>query len=171
MTLKFTLKLSLSCTSVQRVSKLSELYYTQECSNTWCILSVMDSRATKNKESSGKSVIVLDGGIGQELVKRHGKKVSHLWSTTVTLENPELVRIMDICVTCVRFGRTDVHDRRNACVFFIIRLSPPQKLAHVLSLSLSYLPTHGILPAVAHVALGVLRSRKYSSNYKFLLGA
>jgi len=34
---------------------------------------------------------ILDGSIGQELVKRHGSKPTQFWSTTVMLENPELV--------------------------------------------------------------------------------
>ncbi len=37
------------------------------------------------------SVTLLDGGMGQELVRRSGKTPSPLWSTQVMLETPELV--------------------------------------------------------------------------------
>ena len=37
-------------------------------------------------------ITLLDGSIGQELVKRAGKKPTPLWSTSVMLENPRLVK-------------------------------------------------------------------------------
>jgi len=38
-----------------------------------------------------KTVILLDGGMGQEIVKRSGKAPTPLWSTRVMLDNPEIV--------------------------------------------------------------------------------
>ena len=37
-------------------------------------------------------VVLLDGSVGQELVKRAGKKPTPLWSTTVMMEHPEMAR-------------------------------------------------------------------------------
>ena len=37
-------------------------------------------------------ITLLDGSIGQELVRRAGSKPTPLWSTSVMLEQPELVR-------------------------------------------------------------------------------
>ena len=36
-------------------------------------------------------ITLLDGSIGQELVKRSGDRATPLWSTTVMMEKPELV--------------------------------------------------------------------------------
>lgn len=38
-----------------------------------------------------KSVILLDGGMGQEIMKRSGKAPTPLWSTRIMLDNPEIV--------------------------------------------------------------------------------
>ncbi|ASJ73060.1 Homocysteine S-methyltransferase [Granulosicoccus antarcticus IMCC3135] len=38
-----------------------------------------------------QNITLLDGGMGQELVRRSGKSPTPLWSTTVMLEQPELV--------------------------------------------------------------------------------
>lgn len=38
-----------------------------------------------------KSVILLDGGMGQEIMKRSGQAPTPLWSTRVMLDNPEIV--------------------------------------------------------------------------------
>ena len=38
------------------------------------------------------SVTVLDGGMGQELLRRAGRKPTPLWSTQVLMDQPELVR-------------------------------------------------------------------------------
>ncbi len=40
----------------------------------------------------GRSVILLDGGMGQELVKRSDQEPTPLWSAKVMLDNPELVQ-------------------------------------------------------------------------------
>ena len=37
-------------------------------------------------------IVILDGGMGQELVARHGEKPTSLWASQVMLEAPELVR-------------------------------------------------------------------------------
>ena len=37
-------------------------------------------------------ITLLDGSVGQELVHRHGAAPTPLWSTSVMLENPDLVR-------------------------------------------------------------------------------
>lgn len=39
----------------------------------------------------GRSVVLLDGGMGQELVKRTQQKLTPLWSTTVLRDDPDLV--------------------------------------------------------------------------------
>jgi len=38
-----------------------------------------------------KTVILLDGGMGQEIIKRSGKAPTPLWSARVMLDNPEIV--------------------------------------------------------------------------------
>ena len=43
-----------------------------------------------------KSIILLDGGMGQELVRRSGIAPSPLWSTRIMLDNPELVETLHI---------------------------------------------------------------------------
>ena len=37
-------------------------------------------------------ITLLDGSIGQELVKRAGKAPTPLWSTTVMIDQPEILR-------------------------------------------------------------------------------
>lgn len=44
----------------------------------------------------GKSVILLDGGMGQELIRRSGKPPTPLWSARVMLDYPELVEDLHI---------------------------------------------------------------------------
>lgn len=44
----------------------------------------------------GKSVILLDGGMGQELVRRSGVSPTPLWSVRVMLDNPALVETLHI---------------------------------------------------------------------------
>lgn len=44
----------------------------------------------------GKSVILLDGGMGQELVRRSGVAPTSLWSVRVMLDNPTLVETLHI---------------------------------------------------------------------------
>ena len=43
-----------------------------------------------------KSVILLDGGMGQELVRRSGKAPTPLWSARIMLDNPDLVEGLHI---------------------------------------------------------------------------
>lgn len=42
------------------------------------------------------SIVLLDGGMGQELVRRSGKAPTPLWSTRIMLDNPELVEALHI---------------------------------------------------------------------------
>ena len=37
-------------------------------------------------------IILLDGGMGQELIRRSGKEPTPMWSARVLLDEPELVR-------------------------------------------------------------------------------
>ena len=41
-----------------------------------------------------KSVVLLDGGMGQEIIKRSGLEPTPLWSTRVMLDNPQLVQLV-----------------------------------------------------------------------------
>lgn len=43
-----------------------------------------------------KSVILIDGGMGQELVRRSGKAPTPLWSARIMLDNPDLVEGLHI---------------------------------------------------------------------------
>jgi len=43
-----------------------------------------------------KSITILDGGMGQELVKRSSKEITPLWSTQVMIDEPEIVRDLHI---------------------------------------------------------------------------
>jgi len=53
--------------------------------------------------SSNKQVIILlDGGMGQELVKRSSKEITPLWSTQVMMDEPEIVR--DLHADYIRAG-------------------------------------------------------------------
>ena len=38
-----------------------------------------------------EAITLLDGSVGQELVKKFGKKPTPLWSTEIMLKNPEMV--------------------------------------------------------------------------------
>ena len=49
-----------------------------------------------------KSITLLDGGMGQELIRRSGQKPTPLWSTRILLDNPELVK--DLHVDFIRAG-------------------------------------------------------------------
>ncbi|MEM8500297.1 MAG: homocysteine S-methyltransferase family protein [Pseudomonadota bacterium] len=49
-----------------------------------------------------RQVVLLDGGMGQELVRRSGKAPTPLWSTQVLLDQPELVR--DLHIDFIRAG-------------------------------------------------------------------
>ena len=42
--------------------------------------------------TSNNSITILDGGMGQELVKRSSKEITPLWSTQVMIDEPEIVR-------------------------------------------------------------------------------
>ena len=39
-----------------------------------------------------KNIILLDGGVGQEIYKRAGKPASPMWSAKVMMDNPEVVK-------------------------------------------------------------------------------
>ena len=53
--------------------------------------------------SSNKQIItLLDGGMGQELVKRSSKEITPLWSTQVMIDEPEIVR--DLHADYIRAG-------------------------------------------------------------------
>ena len=52
--------------------------------------------------SSNKTITILDGGMGQELVKRSSKEITPLWSTQVMIDEPEIVR--DLHVDYIRAG-------------------------------------------------------------------
>ena len=39
-----------------------------------------------------RAVTILDGGLGQELIKRTGKSPTQLWSLQALLDNPKLVQ-------------------------------------------------------------------------------
>ena len=43
-----------------------------------------------------KSIVLLDGGMGQELIRRSGLPPTPLWSTRVMLDNPELVEQLHV---------------------------------------------------------------------------
>ncbi len=43
-----------------------------------------------------KSIILLDGGMGQELIRRSGLAPTPLWSTRIMLDNPELAETLHI---------------------------------------------------------------------------
>ena len=52
--------------------------------------------------NSNKSITLLDGGMGQELVKRSKKDITPLWSTQVMIDEPEIVR--DLHADYIRAG-------------------------------------------------------------------
>lgn len=49
-----------------------------------------------------KAITLLDGGMGQELVKRSTKEITPLWSTQVMIDEPEIVR--DLHVDYIKAG-------------------------------------------------------------------
>jgi homocysteine S-methyltransferase len=51
-----------------------------------------------------KDITLLDGSIGQELVKRSGDRATPLWSTSVMIDHPDLVR--DVHETYFKAGAT-----------------------------------------------------------------
>ena len=52
--------------------------------------------------SKNQSITLLDGGMGQELVKRSNKEITPLWSTQVMMDEPEIVR--DLHADFIRAG-------------------------------------------------------------------
>jgi len=52
--------------------------------------------------SPTKTVMLIDGGMGQELLKRSGAKPSPLWSAQILLDHPDIVR--DLHVDFIRAG-------------------------------------------------------------------
>jgi len=53
-------------------------------------------------DDMNKSIILLDGGMGQELVKRSTSEITPLWSTQVMIDEPEIVR--DLHVDYIKAG-------------------------------------------------------------------
>lgn len=49
-----------------------------------------------------QTITILDGGMGQELLKRSNKEVTNLWATQVMMDEPELVR--DLHADFIRAG-------------------------------------------------------------------
>jgi len=49
-----------------------------------------------------KSITLLDGGMGQELIRRSGQEPTPLWSARILLDNPDLVK--DLHVDFIRAG-------------------------------------------------------------------
>ena len=52
--------------------------------------------------SNKQAITILDGGMGQELLKRSSKEVTPLWSTQVMMDEPEIVR--DLHADFIRAG-------------------------------------------------------------------
>ena len=52
--------------------------------------------------SNKQAITLLDGGMGQELVKRSSKEITPLWSTQVMIDEPEIVR--DLHADYIRAG-------------------------------------------------------------------
>jgi len=46
--------------------------------------------------TTAKSVTLLDGGMGQELLKRSGAEPTPMWSAQVMKDNPEIVRDLHV---------------------------------------------------------------------------
>jgi S-methylmethionine-dependent homocysteine/selenocysteine methylase len=46
--------------------------------------------------SNKQAIILLDGGMGQELVKRSSKQITPLWSTQVMIDEPEIVHDLHV---------------------------------------------------------------------------
>ena len=40
----------------------------------------------------GRPIVLLDGGMGQELLRRSGREPTRMWSAQVMRDQPELVR-------------------------------------------------------------------------------
>jgi S-methylmethionine-dependent homocysteine/selenocysteine methylase len=55
-----------------------------------------------NMNSKKQVITLLDGGMGQELIKRSSKEITPLWSTQVMIDEPEIVR--DLHADYIRAG-------------------------------------------------------------------
>lgn len=64
----------------------------------------MTPSAEKSPEKSSEksSIVLLDGGMGQELITRHSGPPTPLWSARVMLEAPE--RVYDVHMENIRAG-------------------------------------------------------------------
>jgi S-methylmethionine-dependent homocysteine/selenocysteine methylase len=51
---------------------------------------------------NGSDITILDGGMGQELLRRSGDELTRLWSAQVMIDHPELVR--DVHVDFINAG-------------------------------------------------------------------
>ncbi len=57
---------------------------------------------SEERKNSRMKIVLTDGGMGQELIRRSGKEPTPLWSARVLLDEPELVR--DLHVDFIRAG-------------------------------------------------------------------
>lgn len=62
----------------------------------------MNTRSLLNMSSNKPVITLLDGGMGQELVKRSGQEITPLWSTQVMIDEPDMVR--DLHLDFIRAG-------------------------------------------------------------------
>ena len=58
--------------------------------------------ATKSETPLLPVITLLDGGMGQELLKRSSQEITPLWSTQVMIDEPEIVR--DLHADFIRAG-------------------------------------------------------------------
>ena len=63
-----------------------------------------------------KSVVLLDGGMGQELIRRSGQPPTPLWSARVMLDNPDLVEELhiDFIKACLLYTSPSPRDRTRS---------------------------------------------------------
>lgn len=88
-----------------------------------------------------KSVVLLDGGMGQELVRRSGVVPTPLWSTRIMLDNPDLVEALHI----------DFIKAGAKVIVLNNYTATPARLARDASVDL-FKPIHETAIAVAHSA-------------------
>ena len=88
-----------------------------------------------------KSITLLDGGMGQELIRRSGQDPTPLWSARILLDNPDLVK--DLHVDFIRAG-TKVISLNNYT-------ATPTRLARDASMDL-FEPIHNEAKRIAHLA-------------------
>lgn len=62
----------------------------------WSLSSRQLKHAQAKPDKMNKTITLLDGGMGQELVRRSGQVPTPLWSTRIMLDNPQLVEALHI---------------------------------------------------------------------------